>query len=58
MNNIEMLKALEDHFKAKNPTDNVAMTFARMYGCLSAYITDEQLATILRHKDIELKESN
>jgi hypothetical protein len=58
MTNDEMLKAIEDHFKAQYPADNIGLTFARMYGCLSAYIRREDLETILRHKEIELKESN
>lgn len=49
-----ILKALEADVKAKNPTYDLGMVYASMYGMLSAYITLEQLETILRHKGIDL----
>jgi hypothetical protein len=43
-----MLDELEEMVKAENPKDDLGMTYTRMYGILRAYITEEQVAEIIR----------
>lgn len=56
MNITEMLALLEQNQKEKHPAyaKDIGLLYASMYGMLSAYITEEQLLTILRHRGIEL----
>ena len=50
----EMIQLLEKSLEIENPSEPLAMRYAKMYGILSAYITREQAETILRHRGITL----
>lgn len=47
MTHSELLTALEQAVKATNPDESLGTLYARMYGILSANITEEQLTEIL-----------
>ena len=58
MNRFDKMNLLEATLRKEEPKANLATIYAKMYGILSAYITDEQIDRILEIKGIEIKESN
>jgi len=49
MSFIEIQKELETIVKAETP-DSLAMAYAKLWGMAVAHLTEEQMATLLRHR--------
>jgi predicted transcriptional regulator len=45
----EIQKELEEIVKAETP-DNLGMAYAKLWGMAVAHLTEEQMATLLRHR--------
>lgn len=56
MNRFEKMDLLEATLRKEDPKASLAIIYARMYGILSAHITDEVADTILRLKGIAVDE--